>query len=299
MNQNVNTLQKVKMTRQNPPLTELMRLPLWGEDKRALPTSFARSALFSVGGKATRRSFEAQTIASWPGTEIDYTGKELRSDDEDVLMQLFHRARGSAVDADQGIEVEFSGFSLLAELEWPTTKAYYEKLRNCLDRMQAGSVRLRMVINGKQTTFRGQMIRKYVMALDMGYKSQWKVWIEPEVIKLFSPSYLEIEWSQRKRLAKPFSKWLHGFMSSESTTGGFTAPEDVLFRLSGSVAASIRTFRASLKESLEEMRIQAIIFDWKLQDGMLFVAREPGMDINRAVTAAKQKFASLKQLEVV
>ena len=44
MNQNVNTLQKVKMTRQNPPLTELMRLPLWGEDKRALPTSFARSA---------------------------------------------------------------------------------------------------------------------------------------------------------------------------------------------------------------------------------------------------------------
>jgi len=281
-----------KLTNQ---ITELMQLPLWGENKRAFPMSFARSALFSVGGKAARRSFDSATIASWPGTEIDYTGKELRSDDEDVLMQLFHRARGSPVDAEKGIEVEFSGFSLLTELEWPTTKAYYEKLRACLDRMQAGSVRLRMNNNGRAVTFRGQMIRKYVMALDMGYKSQWKVWIEPEVIKLFSPSYLELEWAQRKRLSKPFSKWLHGFMSSEPLDTVFTAPEEMLLRLSGSGASSMRTFRASLKESLEEMRSESVIFDWKIQDGMLFVARMAGTDINRAVGAARIYFNQVTQ----
>lgn len=259
-----------------------LQMPLWQETSRALPTSFARSALFSIGGKNERRRMTDETVASWTGTNIAYTGEELRTDDEDVLMQLFHLARGKPIDPKHGIELGFSGYSLLQQLGWRQTKPYYERLKSCLVRLQTGSLHLTVNTQGRRIMFSGQLLRKFIFDEQGTYKAQWRVWIEPEVIKLFQPSFLEMDWDQRMRLRRSVSKWLHGFLSCESGDQVMRISQPAIRRLSGSTASTPAKFRQTLKDGLDELELTGAIGSWRLQGDDMYVAMQRGIGINCA-----------------
>jgi hypothetical protein len=267
------------------PTTEQM--PLWDERNRGIPRTFARSALFSVGGKRERKILQKQEIASTELATLVYTGEELRTDDEDVLIQLFHLARGSTVDKKDGICLRFSGHQMLRELGWKVSQEGYTRLKACLTRMQNGSLHQTMVVRRRKVEYSGQIIRKWMLLDDEEHpKQQWRVWLEPEIHGLFEPNYALLEWNERMLVSKPISRWLHTFMATVKRDKVFVVPEKIVFKLSGSAASTMPKFRQLLKEALKEMHTERLIFDWKLFDGMLYVARELEQDINRATNAA-------------
>lgn len=260
-------------------------MPLWDERSRGLPVTFARSALFSVGGKSERRALHKHTIASGASVKLVYTGEELRTDDEDVLIQLFHLARGSDVHPTEGIALRFSGHAMLRELGWKVSKEGYERLKNSLTRMQNGSLSSTRLVKKRRIVYSGQILRKFVLD-DGATRQQWCVWLEPEICRLFDPDYALLSWAERMRLRRPISKWLHSFMATVLPTQVFVAPENVIFSCSGSGASTMPKFRQLLKDALREMMDEKLIYDWKLADGFIYVARQPEQDINRAVHAA-------------
>lgn len=273
-----------------------VQMPLWDERSRGIPVTFARSALFSVGGKTGRRALSKHTIASGPGAKLVYTGEELRTDDEDVLIQLFHLARGSNVHPTEGIALRFSGHAMLRELGWKVSKEGYERLKGSLTRMQNGSLSSTWQVKKRKIVFSGQILRKFVLE-DGGTRQQWCVWLEPEIRRLFDPDYALLSWSERMRLRRPIARWLHSFMATVSVEQVFVAPEAAIFSLSGSGASTMPKFRQLLKEALKEMQEVGLIHDWKLAEGFLYVARNADQDINRASHAAALVYAQQQEAE--
>jgi TrfA protein len=270
------------------------QMPLWDERSRGLPVTFARSALFSVGGKSNRRSLSKHTIASGPGAKLVYTGEELRTDDEDVLIQLFHLARGSNVHPTEGIALRFSGHAMLRELGWKVSKEGYERLKASLGRMQNGSLSSTRLVRKRKIVYSGQILRKFVLE-EGSSRQQWCVWLEPEIRGLFDPDYALLSWSERMRLRRPIARWLHSFMATVGPDKVFVAPETAIFALSGSCASTMPKFRQLLKDALRDMQDAGLIFEWKISEGFIYVARATDQDINRATHAAALTYSEQQQ----
>ncbi len=275
------------------------QLPLVPEHRRAYVVDFARSALFGVGGKSDRVRFENKIVASWSDTKIEYSGTELRSDDQDVLLALLHRARGMEWDSKEGIQLEFSGNNLLLELEWPSTSDYYTKLRDCLNRLQGGSVAIVRSEDGRVRRERCQLIRKFVEKPVAGARfPRWHVWIEPEMAQMFGSEdrRYDFEWAHRRLLGKPIAKWLHSFLLTilVDPSEWVAVQEANLFYLTGSKATATRTIRALVKSGLEEMLAKRVIYDFVLHQGMVYVAFQEGLDRNRASAATQQRLLAFQ-----
>ena len=65
--------EQVASVPENPPPTNVIKLPLWPDTVRAVPNGFLRSALFGAIGKGRRRYMECEQIATLEGIEIRYT----------------------------------------------------------------------------------------------------------------------------------------------------------------------------------------------------------------------------------
>lgn len=264
------------------------QLPLWRDQVRGLPNAFARSALFCIGSRSARRKMSNVLITSVRGSSVTYTGEELRQDDQDVFLQLVHLARGRTTEQLQH-PVKFKAYRMLKELGWPFSKIGYKRLRDCIDRLKANSLKVRFVKSdrGRPATFAGSLVRKYWTGEEDerkttgGSPQEWEVWLEPEVVNMFEQfSFSEIEWSQRLQLDRPLSKWLHSFL----TDLGLPAPAmnvDELRALSGSQAKEVKTFKMNLKEALEELKQIGFIIDFKFDEAYLFVQRSSGETIYR------------------
>ena len=111
-----------------------IRLPNWSDDKRGAPNEVVRSALFNARNKNLKREYLKKVeIAIIGDGSIKYTGKELRQDDETVWLQILQLAREYPLEDI----IEFSAYSMLKSLGWPTTVFYYKKLEDSLNRMSA------------------------------------------------------------------------------------------------------------------------------------------------------------------
>lgn len=270
------------------------QMPLWDERSRGLPTTFARSALFSVGAKSKRKVLHKHPIAASPGAKLEYSGEELRTDDEDVLIQLFHLARGSNVDPKEGIALRFSGHAMLRELNWKVSQEGYDRLKESLERMQKGTLASTWTVKRRRMVYSGQILRKFVLE-EGKTRQQWCVWLEPEIRRLFDPDYALLSWSDRIKMRRPIARWLHSFMATVSTDQVFVAPEATIRELSGSTASTAAKFRQSMKDALSDMRKVGVIHDWKIADDFVYVARSADQDINRAPLAAAIAFANQQQ----
>ncbi len=274
------------------------QMPLWDERSRGLPVTFARSALFSVGGKSERRKLNKHEIASGPGAKLEYTGEELRTDDEDVLIQLFHLARGSNVDPTEGIALRFSGHAMLRELNWKVSQEGYDRLKASLTRMQNGTLASTWSVKRRKMVYSGQILRKFVLE-EGNSRQQWCVWLEPEIRRLFDPDYALLSWSDRLKMRRPIARWLHSFMATVAPDQVFVAPEKTIRVLSGSAASTKAKFRQLLKDALADMQSVGVIHNWKIADDYLYVARAADQDINRAQHAAAISFERQQQSDGV
>lgn len=224
--------------------TQIPKIPF---DKRIIPNDMIRSSLFSVNNHNCVRTYlKNHKVYTYRSTDIIYTGEELRQDDEDVWMQLIYMASESD---DNYLEIR--PYTFLALIGVPQRTQYRDRLKLSLTRMSATAVELFNHEFKQGLSF--SLVRKFEWSIDGSSLKKWKIWLEPEVVKLFSAlgkTYTKIDWQQRSKL-KPLAKWLHAFYSSHSE------PQPVhvkkIMELSGSKMKSLRHFKANLKQSLIEL----------------------------------------------
>ncbi|WP_244135164.1 plasmid replication initiator TrfA, partial [Burkholderia sp. BCC0322] len=238
------------------------QIPLWPENVRGMPNALARSALFNVNkSNAPRTRMEKRLIASVDSVEITFSGEELRQDDADVFLEVLHLARDSQLDD----KVEFTGYSVLKSLGWGTSSKCYGRLVTTLERLQAGQVKVRFT--GNKKGFVGSLIRKFLWkeGTEMGTdgKTRWVVFIEPEIVALFSDDdYTRLAREQRQRLRYELSKWLHTYYHTHAVP--YAHSVRFLHRQCGSQAKALFHFRANLKKALDELVKEGFLKSWAI-----------------------------------
>ena len=230
----------------------------WPDSKRAFPVPFGQSSLFRVGdSREPREMFRKFQIATTGEYQLNYTGEELRIDDEDVLLQLLHLAKGQDVTT-KGFKVEFSSRSMLEVLGWDSGGSSHDRLRSCIERLQNGSITLKRLISLSVTrVFFGSFISSAFLE-EAGRSSKWVIYINEDSAKLLMPR-AELHWPSRLALRSDLAKWLQTFIESESL--GHFQDHDIneLMRLSGSRAKTFSTFKTTLKRALTELSAEKII----------------------------------------
>lgn len=250
-------------------------IPALPDQLRVVPVAAIQCALFRVGGtKGRRELIEALELSAAGGRKITFSGIELRDDDLDVLMAIFSIAGGTQQDGATPRPIRFSGLTILGKLDWGNTGFYYKKLADCLNRLQRASIRISFTDEmGVHRFLQGNLISKFAGAQDE-FKSQFSVSLDLDVCRWLALDKHTLVWPERKRLSRPLAKWLHAFISTfrdSSPEGVFAAPEVDLLRQCGSSAQSMRTFRASLKEALDQMLEEQLIYSYKIRDGIVYV----------------------------
>lgn len=224
-------------------VTEAPQIPLWPERFRGLPHVFARSALFTAANSSNgpREKLTQAEIFSVKGVTIHYTGEELRSDDEDVFLQVSHLARNHPL----GQEIEFSAHSLLKSLKWDPCGAGYKRLRDVLTRLTATAVSISA--DSMERGFAGSLIQSFSWD-----GSKWTIALDPRVSRLFGTTqYTRLDWEQRLALS-PMAKKLHSFYVTHAQP--FPMKVETLHSLCNSKIKLLSQFRPALKRTLERLK---------------------------------------------
>jgi hypothetical protein len=226
------------------------QLPLWPVALRGMPNAFARSALFTVANlrQGERIFYSRKQIIALSGIEMRYSGAELRSDDEDVFLQMLHQARLTPL----GTQVTFASRTMLKALGWSLNTASTNRLIDCLVRLRGATVEVNIERpNGQGAGFAETLVRSFKWKrLDTNeLLREWTVELEPTLIKLFDPqSYSRLDWELRLSLP-PLAKYLHKFYHSHATP--FPMKVETLHALTGSGMSVMRQFRLKLQAALD------------------------------------------------
>lgn len=257
-------------------------MALWDESQRAMPVAFARGALFRAAAKGERKRIDGQ-IAAAPGISVKYTGEELRTDDEEVLMHLLHCLRGRSLRDPEQLKVQKYRHEWLRDLERNISASYYKALERSFDRLAEGTLKVtyRNPSTGKVYKVTQSVVRKVAIADREGPGARYTIWVEPEILQFFSDSedYYQVTWQDRVRLGRPLSKWLHSTLQSLRLPVVEQIELKVadVYKLSGSEAASLTNFKQILRRCLEEMKTMDVIGDWAIVRTGHFYVSKPGI----------------------
>lgn len=226
-----------------------VQLPFWPEDRRGMPNTFLRSALFTCRRHDDKRNqFLEFQLPSTSDFVITYTGLELSQDDEDVYQEIIHRSRQFIL----GEEVAFSAYEVLKSLGWGTSSREYKRLQDSIHRLKNSS--LKIVHNAKKKGYAGSLIRKYAFdEMDESGKTRYKVWLEPELVNQFqSDMYTHIRHEQRKKLGKAgLAKWLLSYYSTHADPNGMKS--ETIRIMSGSDIKVLSQFRYKCKQAHDRL----------------------------------------------
>jgi len=241
-----------------------IRLPNWSDDKRGAPNEVVRSALFNARNKNRKREYlKKAEIALIGNGSIKYTGEELRQDDETVWLQILHLAREHPLEDI----IEFTAYSFLRSVNWPTTVFYYQKLEDCLNRMATTTLVIESERLGKACGV--SIIRKYEKS-DNG--NLWRVWIEKEMKCLFDGNcYTLTEWEQRLSLPVGITTWLHAYIASHQKPHAIKI--ESIITAAGLTVKRKDHAKEIIEGGLRELVKVGFLKKYKFKDGKIFVRR--------------------------
>ncbi|RYE96709.1 MAG: hypothetical protein EOO77_40465, partial [Oxalobacteraceae bacterium] len=221
-------------------------LPFWSGDERAVSNVLARGALFNSSNvrKGPRETYKRKVIATTAGSEITYSGEELRQDDKDVFLQLVHIARLHEL----GTVVHFTAYSLIKDLGWSRSGNSNKRLADCIDRLKLTQLNVNVFMAEVRSQYSGSLIRSFRWKEDGESLRKWEVVLEKEIIALFkNDAYSRVEWELRMSLPS-LAKWLHSFYSTHREPLPYGVSE--IYRISGSNIGTVRQFKYELKKAL-------------------------------------------------
>lgn len=244
-------------------------LPEWPAGKRGAPNEILRSALFCAKNRNTPRPYLKDIEVAVIGEgRILYRGEELRQDDELVWLHLVHLGKGTPL----GQCVEFSPYSFIKAIGWPTNGGGYEHLRICISRMVATAVKF--TSKRLHGTVAISMIRKceFYDSVTSVPLRHWQIWLEPEMQILFSDhSYTLIDLNCRKRLPDGIASKLHSYWSSHRDP--YPVRVETLQKLCGSMM-DLKHFKAKLSSALDQLVKIGFLSKWTVAGNLVTVIRE-------------------------
>lgn len=242
-------------------------LPDWPENYRALPNEILRSALFNCRNRNLPRMFMKEVeIAVIGDGQVIYRGEELRQDDELVWMHLMHLIKKSPL----GECVEFTPYSFIKALGWPIKGQSYERLRNCLSRMQATALRIQSKRLHSFVSI--SLIQKFMSRNERNENlTRWQVWVGKEMQLLFDEEFLtKVMWDTRRSLPDGIASKLFGYWASHRKP--YPVKVETLLKLCGS-GMQAKHFKAELKRALELLKESGFLEAWDLKDELVVVVR--------------------------
>ncbi|MFC3863850.1 plasmid replication initiator TrfA [Alcaligenes aquatilis] len=235
-----------------------VQLPLWPESARAIPNSFLRSALFSVGAKNEERQYiNGEDFTALNGIKIRYKGERLDQDDLDVWQHVVQIVRQQKL----GSKCRFRFSNLLKVAGLTDTGKNRIALQTRIERLVANA----MTVKQGHYTYIGSLIR--FAAHDESTK-EWVIELDEKLLPLFaSDQFTQVQWAVRKALGqRQLAKWLHGFYSSHKKP--YPLKIDTLYKLCGSRTGNKAKFAQMLREALDAIRAASHangdIFDYEI-----------------------------------
>lgn len=248
----------------------VVQLPLWAEALRCLPNELLRSALFNAKNRKQPRAFlKKQDIAVLFEGRMTYQGEELRQDDETVWLQLIHLAKEQPL----GSVVEFTPYSFCKAIGWSICKGSYERLRECLDRMQSTALAVyskrlkRGVSLSMLPAFEWQDEHKNTL-------KKYRVQVAPQLVELFGDvQYTQVEWAQRLALPVGIATWLHGYYASHRDP--YPVKLNTLKKGAGITTERPAKVRELIEKALAELVNVGFLESWEIVGELVHVKRAP------------------------
>lgn len=251
------------------PRADIVQLPLWPEIVRCLPNEILRSALFNAKNrKQPREGLKKAAVSVIGDGKITYTGEELRQDDETVWLQLLHMAKAFPA----GHLIEFTPYAFCKAIGWSISGQSYERLRDCLTRMQATG----LAVYSKRLT-KGvslSMIPYFEWQDEATGESlpRWGVRIAAELVLLFGDvHFTRMEWEQRLALPDGLATWLHGYFASHRTPGPIKL--DTIRRGAGLTTDSKAELRRLIAKALDALVRVKFLQRYSIEGDVISVTR--------------------------
>lgn len=242
----------------------------WPDDRRCAPNEILRSSLFAVVKKGERAPIQSQLMASWGDDEIYFTGVQLDQYDLDVWLQCLHLYRENKM----GTKVYFTLSSFLRNLGKKPTGSNIKILKQSLDRLQAGGIKLRN--KSAKKAYAGSLIEKYYEDEEA---RMWCLIINQELLPLFNSETTWLNWEIRKELSGSLTKWLMGWICTHEAKA--SAPQKIklenIRRLSGCSYTTKHHLKNDVVKSIKELQGKAIIQSWSFEKDVLSIVRLPKM----------------------
>ena len=229
-----------------------MQLDIWPNDMRAIPNDYARSALFMVRGRGQERATMQGAVLFHvdKAVTVTYTGIELRAEDDQLVwQQIIHYAR----ELPLGEPVTFSTGQILADIGWKNNGAYYQKVRDCIERLKANSVRVSNVRLGRGVGV--SLIARYEFDKETASGSSgalYTVWIDPDLMVFFAgQNYTRVAWVGYRELS-PVARRLHDYIASHKAP--YPLPLQTFHLMCGSRCSSERKWTQMVKKACLEVQ---------------------------------------------
>lgn len=222
------------------------QLTFWADDKRAMPTQFIASALFSVVQPKDAGYLDGVVLASGQALTINYKGKRLTQVHADVWQGIMHLSRR----APEETLIRFRARTFLRMIGRQTGKSQRDQLHEWITDLQATSVEI--FDNGSKRLYFGSLLPEGGRDQSTPQDRAYVVKINRGLCKLFEAGFATINWDQRLRLrGKHNAQWLQHYFSWSKKP----VPVAELHRLSGS-AATLTQYKRNLREALADLEAE-------------------------------------------
>lgn len=223
-----------------------VQLTFWADDKRAMPTQFIASALFSVVQPKDAGYLDGVVLASGQGLTINYKGKRLTQVHADVWQGIMHLARR----APEETLIRFRARTFLRMIGRDTGKSQRDQLHEWITDLQATS--LQVLDEGSNKLYFGSLLPEGGRDQSTPQDRAYVVKINRGLCKLFEAGFATINWDQRVRLrGKHNAQWMQHYFSWSKKPVHVSE----LHRLSGS-AATLTQYKRNLREALVDLEAE-------------------------------------------
>lgn len=228
------------------------QLPLFPADKRAIPTDFVRSALFTARHDRDVEKVERRIIASVEGIVLDYSGRILTQGHArtwEAILACCSEAKTTAI--------AFRGRSFAKRLNasGAAGKSQREQLRKTLDELSRAHVEVLHLATG--ITIKAGMINLADNGAD-----HFVAGVAPGMVQLFHESRVHIDPAVDVLLRGRLAQWLYRYLCA--TVEPIAVSE--IRRLSDSQTKDVHRFRRAVRDALDELGAHGVLSDWAIDE---------------------------------
>lgn len=178
-----------------------VQIPLFPEEKSAMPTKWTRTSLFAAVKKGRRRSYVKTPLASRSDSSILYTGEQLDAGDNDVFLHAMRLAQG----LEAGGQIHFVRSHFLQAIGRQPGTSGYKWLKDSLQRLASATL---FIEDGEG---KGKMFR---LIKDMAWtESEYWLSLDPEIASFYGRREIAfIDFEARLQMAHGMSRLLQNYV---------------------------------------------------------------------------------------